>query len=78
MYLVAACSDTSTPRAKASHPSGVAQVLSATSNAPWAWAAAARAGTSCISKVSEPAASTNTTRVLACSSSLIPAPSSGS
>ena len=46
--------------------------------APPAWAAAAIAGTSCISNESEPGASTNTARVFGCISAAMPEPISGS
>ena len=54
MYLVTAWTERSTPWASGWKKSGVAQVLSKTTAASWAWATAAIAGTSCISKVSEP------------------------
>ena len=63
MYLVAACTETSTPWSNARKPSGVAHVLSSTTRAPCACATAAIAGTSCTSNVSEPGDSANTTRV---------------
>ena len=57
---------------------GVAQVLSMSTTAPPAWAAAAIAGTSCISKESEPGDSTKTARVFGCISAAMPPPISGS
>ena len=54
MYLVAAWIDTSTPWSNDRNSQGEAQVLSIMTVAPWSWATAAIAGTSCTSKVSEP------------------------
>jgi hypothetical protein len=68
----------STPCACGEKNSGVAQVLSATTQAPREWAAAAMAGMSCTSSDCEPGASTNTALVLARISAEIPEPTSGS
>src|SRR5690349_2709626 len=53
MYLVAAWMTMSTPWRSGFWNSGVAQVLSSTTSAPAAWAAAAMAGTSWTSKVGD-------------------------
>ena len=78
IYLVAAWIDRSTPWSKARKYSGVAQVLSMSTTAPAAWAAAAIAGTSCTSNESEPGASTNTARVFGRISAAMPPPIIGS
>ncbi len=78
MYLVAACTDTSTPWSNERKKNGVAHVLSSTTFAPRAWATAAIAGMSCTSKVSDPGDSVNTTRVFGRKSRSIAAPASGS
>ena len=78
MYLVPDWIERSTPFSKARKWSGLAQVLSITTTASWACATAAMAGMSWISKVSEPGLSTNTARVLACSSAAMPDPIVGS
>ena len=77
-YFVAAWIATSTPWPIALKKSGEAQVLSITTFAPRAWAAAAIAGMSCTSKVSEHGDSTYTTRVFGRMSCAMPAPTSGS
>ena len=63
IYLVAAWIDTSAPWANDLKKSAVAQVLSSTTSAPAACAAAAMAGMSCTSKVWEPGNSVNTSLV---------------
>ena len=68
----------STPKAWGEKNSGVAQVLSATTQAPRACATSAMAGMSCTSSDCEPGNSTNTALVLARNSEAIPAPSRGS
>ena len=73
-----ACIETSAPRASGWQNSGEAQVLSTISTAPRSWAAAASAGKSWISKVSEPGDSPTTTLVLPCIRSAMPAPMQGS
>jgi hypothetical protein len=78
IYLVAACTETSTPWSNARKKSGVAQVLSITTSALRACATAAIAETSCTSKVSEPGDSTKTSFVLARNSRSIAEPTSGS
>ena len=78
MYLVAAWTETSTPRANDGKQNGVAQLLSITTRAPCAWATAAIAGMSWISKVSEPGDSVNTMRVFGRISASIAVPTSGS
>ena len=78
MYLVAACTDTSTPCSNARKPSGVAQVLSRTTRAPRSCAACAIAGTSCTSNVSDPGDSTKTTLVFGRNARTMSAPSRGS
>ncbi len=78
MYLVAACTDTSTPWSNERKPNGVAHELSVTTSAPRRCATAAIAGMSCTQKVSDPGDSVNTTRVFGRNSRSIPAPSSGS
>ena len=77
-YLVPASIAMSTPRACGGKNSGVAQVLSMTVGMSRARAAAAMAGTSCISKLCDPGASTTTARVLGRNRSAMPAPSVGS
>src|SRR5688572_31091402 len=77
MYLVAAWTETSTPRSNERKKYGVPHVLSAMTTAPCACATAAIAGMSCISNVSEPGASQNTTRVLGFISAATPEPTSG-
>ncbi|MDT4880162.1 hypothetical protein FQZ97_1158910 [compost metagenome] len=78
MYLVAAWMEMSTPCLKEGKCTGVPQVLSSITSAPWAWATAAMAGTSCTSKVREPGDSRNTTRVLGRISAAMPSPICGS
>ena len=56
-YFVPAWIERSTPCSRGRKNIGVAQVLSIATRAPRPWAAFAIAGTSCISKVSEPGAS---------------------
>lgn len=70
--------DRSTPRSCGGNRSGVAQVLSITTVPPRACIASAMAGTSCISKVCEPGASTSTARVFSRISPAMPAPITGS
>jgi len=77
-YLVLACSEMSAPWANAGHPSGVAQVLSISTSAPRACAAAAIAGTSWTSNESDPGDSTNTTLVAGRISRSMPPPINGS
>ncbi|MNP55758.1 hypothetical protein D3C76_1504270 [compost metagenome] len=78
MYLVAAWIEMSTPCLKEAKCTGVPQVLSSITSAPWAWATSAMLGTSCTSKVREPGDSRKTTRVLGRISSAMPPPISGS
>ena len=73
-YLVPACIEMSAPRAKAGNPSGVAQVLSSSTSAPWRCATSAIAGRSCTSKESDPGDSVNTIRVFGRNSLSIAAP----
>ena len=68
----------STPCACGEKKSGVAQVLSMMTQAPCACAAAAIAGMSWTSSVSEPGDSVNTTLVLGRISAAMPAPIVGS
>ncbi len=77
-YLVPASMAMSTPRACGGKNSGVAQVLSMTTAMSRGRHSAAMAGTSCISKLCEPGASTSTARVLGRNSSAIAGPSVGS
>ena len=78
IYFVPAWIETSAPSASGWQKSGEAQVLSTASTAPCAWAAAASAGRSCTSKVSEPGDSPTTTLVRARIRSAMPAPMQGS
>ena len=78
MYLVPAWIDTSTPCSNARKKYGVPQVLSASTGTPFACAAAAMAGMSCISKVIEPGASQYTAQVSGRISAAIPLPIAGS
>jgi hypothetical protein len=78
MYLVAAMIETSTPSAKAGRKYGVAQLLSITTVTPAARAAAAIAGTSCTSNVSDPGDSRKTTFVSGRKSDATPPPTPGS
>ena len=74
MYLVAACTDTSTPWSNERKPKGVAHELSMTTSAPRPCATAAIAGMSCTPNVSEPGDSVNTRRVLGRNSRSIAGP----
>lgn len=77
-YFEAALIEKSTPWARGLKRSGVAQVLSAATSAPRAWAAATIAGTSCTSMVTDPGDSTQTSGVSSVSRSAMRAPSMGS
>jgi hypothetical protein len=68
----------STPWACGEKKSGVAQVLSMMTQAPWACATSAIAGTSWISNVSEPGDSISTAFVLGRIMASMPAPMAGS
>jgi len=78
MYLVAACTDTSTPKSNARKFNGVAHELSMMTNALRECATFAIAGTSCTSNVRDPGDSTKTIRVFGLNSRAMSAPSSGS
>ena len=77
-YFVPASIARSTPRSWGGKNSGVAHVLSMMTHTSRACAAAAMAGTSCISKLCDPGASTSTARVFGRISSAMPAPTVGS
>ena len=78
IYFVPACIDTSTPCSNERKKYGVPHVLSASTGMLRACAAAAIAGMSCISKVSEPGASQKTAVVFGLINREIPLPINGS
>ncbi len=78
MYFVQAEIETETPCSNGLKYNPVAQVLSMITGTPRLAAAAAMAGMSCISNVSEPGLSVKTSAVLSWMRSAMPAPIRGS